>query len=366
MSKEKITEKGLLYQIAVYLKNLVKRKQFVFEFIILDGTEEPKEIHDTNSIEYEFINQGNSICVINDTLFLYPQFSGIPPYRVKLDIRQREMDVQLYTYDFRPLDYQICNEITNPEAVGTYEGTITGTSEGTIIGDITGNIVTSITSGDITGTIIGDFSGTEENNAEPEPNDFTGTVDYAVTLVSDIVTDGIVNLAADLATNTNYDLVQNGTMTMPASEGSSCPKFEVAANDINCEGQLFFRDWFITPAACSFEITLFVDGSAVNGAFVRNGGDSVLDIQDDINNTVLPSFNGTITVSQVGNDLVFTFTDVILPDGSAGVLTGDGIIQAGGCASFVSGPVSMTCEVNMINRLLVITKVPANKRTSNP
>jgi len=89
-----------------------KLREFVFDFDNYDGTETDNNhvISDENVYEYEFINQGDSICLING-LKLYPQFAGIPPFRIKLDNRNREKDVQVYKYSFLPLDYIICNPI---------------------------------------------------------------------------------------------------------------------------------------------------------------------------------------------------------------------------------------------------------------
>jgi hypothetical protein len=82
-----------------------KRKQFVFRFDIYNGTEASNEIYDAQVIEYEFINQGQTVCVINDGLLLYPDFAGICKCSVRMDINHNEEDKTVYKYRFQNLDY---------------------------------------------------------------------------------------------------------------------------------------------------------------------------------------------------------------------------------------------------------------------
>jgi len=81
------------------------KEKFVFRFDIYDGSEDSNDIYKTDVVQYEFVNQGTTICVLNDGLLLYPQFVSIEPVRVKLDIWEQETDVNTYKYRFQEIDY---------------------------------------------------------------------------------------------------------------------------------------------------------------------------------------------------------------------------------------------------------------------
>jgi hypothetical protein len=82
-------------------------REFVFRFDIYNGTESSNQIYDAAVVEYEFVNQGTTVCVINDGLFLYPQYTGIPPFRLISDIKTHERDATIYNYRFQPVDYSV-------------------------------------------------------------------------------------------------------------------------------------------------------------------------------------------------------------------------------------------------------------------
>jgi len=88
----------------IKLRHRVKQ-EFVFRFDIYDGTESSLEVYDGQVVQYEFVNQGTTVCVIGEGLFLYPEYAGIQPNRIKLDIRANEMDVTIYKFRFVPVDY---------------------------------------------------------------------------------------------------------------------------------------------------------------------------------------------------------------------------------------------------------------------
>jgi hypothetical protein len=120
-----------------FIKRFFQIKQFVFrfDFITANGSIE----NDSNVVEYEFINQGTTIANING-LRIYPQFANFPPYRVKLDIRNRELDVTIYKIRFEPLDVAVIQHIV-------FDGDINLGTTGEI--DVTGNpeIVNLVTNG---------------------------------------------------------------------------------------------------------------------------------------------------------------------------------------------------------------------------
>jgi len=87
------------YKLAIRFFN---KKQFVFRFDYYDEESQKttRNIDDTNVQQYEFINQGNnSICKINGMQIFSPDLNQVPT-SVKLDIRQNEIDVGLYSYNF--------------------------------------------------------------------------------------------------------------------------------------------------------------------------------------------------------------------------------------------------------------------------
>lgn len=110
-----------LYEI---LKVLVKlcvtsgnEKQFVFDFMIYDGSDgETGIINDTNVVQYEFVNLGSTVCVINDMVLL-PVASNKEFHRIKLDIGFNEMDVTIYKYKFAGAPNFFINQVTVSDSV---------------------------------------------------------------------------------------------------------------------------------------------------------------------------------------------------------------------------------------------------------
>lgn len=83
------------------LYGALKTKQaFEYKFLTVNGTEPNPQIKIANSITYEFINSGNSICILNDQLKIYPKWCGIEPTRVLFQMNKNEQDVGVYEYRF--------------------------------------------------------------------------------------------------------------------------------------------------------------------------------------------------------------------------------------------------------------------------
>jgi hypothetical protein len=82
-----------------------KPMEFVFRFDQYDGTEAALQVYDAQVVQYKFVNQGTTICLIGNGLKLYPKFSGIEPNEITLDIRECEMDVTVFNYSFDKLDF---------------------------------------------------------------------------------------------------------------------------------------------------------------------------------------------------------------------------------------------------------------------
>ena len=93
-------------------KRLTRRREYVFRFEYYDEDSRGNTIDDTNVVQYEFINQGNTVIDING-LLLQPNVTllaivhTVEPSRILLPIRENEMDVSIYRYKFLgpiPLD----------------------------------------------------------------------------------------------------------------------------------------------------------------------------------------------------------------------------------------------------------------------
>lgn len=90
----------ILKNIFKILKGAFKYQSYEYRFLVLNGSEPNKQIKISNSIEYEFINSGNSKVIINDTLILYPYWMGVEPVRAKLSLNKNEVDSSVYEYRF--------------------------------------------------------------------------------------------------------------------------------------------------------------------------------------------------------------------------------------------------------------------------
>lgn len=89
-----------------WLKKKFQTKQFVFRFDYYDGTEDSLKISDTNVFQYEFINQGTTVCLINEMEVFPPvnpngSINLILPKQITLSCYTNEKDVNIYGYRFR-------------------------------------------------------------------------------------------------------------------------------------------------------------------------------------------------------------------------------------------------------------------------
>lgn len=95
-----------LQKIYKKLSSFLVERYFVYRFDEYNGTEPANSIYDEDVVEYEFFNQGNTLCIINGGLFLYPAFTGIEPSRVRMVVNANECDQTIYQYKFVPLDFR--------------------------------------------------------------------------------------------------------------------------------------------------------------------------------------------------------------------------------------------------------------------
>ena len=80
-------------------------RHFVYRIDIYNGTEESNSIYDNQVMEYEFINQGTTACIINDGLYLYPEYMDIEPSRIRMVVNSNERDDTVYQYRFEPPEF---------------------------------------------------------------------------------------------------------------------------------------------------------------------------------------------------------------------------------------------------------------------
>jgi len=90
----------LLNKIIKILTGAFKYQKYEYRFFSFNGSEPNKQIKISNSIEYEFINSGNSKVILNDSLTLYPFWMGVAPVSIKLTINKNEVDMGVYEYRF--------------------------------------------------------------------------------------------------------------------------------------------------------------------------------------------------------------------------------------------------------------------------
>lgn len=83
----------------------ITEAQFVFRFMYY---EKNTTINDTNVVQYEFINQGNTVIDINGML-LQPSASGLEPVRWISAIQNNENDVTVYKVKFQKVATKLCS-----------------------------------------------------------------------------------------------------------------------------------------------------------------------------------------------------------------------------------------------------------------
>lgn len=92
-----------LDNILAFLKAAWKRQKYEYNVMQVNGTEENRQIKIANSIEYTFINSGNTLCIINDRFFLYPEFAGRGVHKHTFTMNKNEVDVSVWEYQFKSL-----------------------------------------------------------------------------------------------------------------------------------------------------------------------------------------------------------------------------------------------------------------------
>jgi len=84
---------------------LLQKQPYEYNFLQITGKEQNKQLKIENSIEYHFINSGNSLFVLNNKLILYPQWMGVQPTEIKLTMNKNEVDNSVYEYEFRDVPF---------------------------------------------------------------------------------------------------------------------------------------------------------------------------------------------------------------------------------------------------------------------
>jgi len=84
---------------------LLQKQPYEYNFLQITGKEENLQLKIENSIEYHFINSGNSLFVLNNKLVLYPQWMGVQPTEIKLTMNKNEVDNSVYEYEFKDVPF---------------------------------------------------------------------------------------------------------------------------------------------------------------------------------------------------------------------------------------------------------------------
>ena len=204
-----------------------RAKQFVFRFQYYTGTdEESGQINDTNVVQYRFINQGTSVCLINEGE-LQPGINPggainlIPGKEFVLEVRSREKDVTIYKYKFLDVLGKTCsgeftmleffaqssscdftvqlfiagNAIINPIVINSANSVadIQALVDANIVPGFTGTIVVSRPPA--TNDLV--FSVTGVELGENAPETFTATI--SVSGLCEVVTDSTFSCILDPA-----------------------------------------------------------------------------------------------------------------------------------------------------------------------
>jgi len=170
----------ILQDIWKAIQKFFLQKQFVYRYDYYDGTEKSLEVYETNVVQYEFVNQGQTVCVINGMELnpsqpFTPGITEIPPTRWKGIVNYNEKDVTVYKYRFIPIPIVCSGSITvvgwfltNPICSFDFTFFINGiainntfTQTGseppaTMEGSLIGNIIPANFSGTIVASQVGD------------------------------------------------------------------------------------------------------------------------------------------------------------------------------------------------------------------
>lgn len=94
----------ILEKILDLIKLSFKKQPYEFSVMQLNGTEENLQLKIANSIEYTFINSGNTLVIINDRFFLFPQFAQRGVHKHTFTINKNEVDNSVWEYRFESLE----------------------------------------------------------------------------------------------------------------------------------------------------------------------------------------------------------------------------------------------------------------------
>lgn len=93
----------LLQKIYKLIAIKLQKQYFVFRFYQYNGEEENKQIKISNSLEYTFINLGNTVLIINDTFWIYPSWALNGKNYYTFRCEANEIDETVYKYSFRDM-----------------------------------------------------------------------------------------------------------------------------------------------------------------------------------------------------------------------------------------------------------------------
>ena len=364
--------KTILQRIVFFIEKYILQKQFVYRHDYYDGSEQNNEIYETNVVEYEFINQGNSVCVINN-MELQPSISGIPPSSIKLDIRNNEKDVTVYRYNFLSVQGQNVQVCEGGFCVDWFTCCVQGV-------DCKYEVVFSI-------------------GGVPITNPFTISCLNSTAEIQNLLTANLLPFFVGNAVVTSFPPVP------PKCSGKACiSTFVPCATDeceyfiflgnVNC---LYVNQFTINCSMTAAQIQALLDANILIGvpanyivtldlidglcieivdidtSIANCGCDVKISIEKVVPNPLCPDHQAVDIILSCDTLLCFNFTNVQLPLGNPANLEGIFTLQnlpADNCPRSFAGASQMLCAVQPqevgVNKLLVKSKMFATVRTSNP
>lgn len=101
----------------------LRERQFITLSWTVTGKERTKEIHETNVVQYTFINVGSTVVNVNG-IILYPLFSGFQPNQFITSQNMAENDVQVYKYTFEGIPKFVIADYGDPGTTFRYKSVV--------------------------------------------------------------------------------------------------------------------------------------------------------------------------------------------------------------------------------------------------
>lgn len=113
----------------------------------------------------------------------------------------------------------------------------------------------------------------------------------------------------------------------------------------SCSGTQTLTFWTLVAPSCIYDVTLYIDGSAITNTVQLNSGMTTAQIAVILNSNRTGNTTGTFTVAIVGTNLEITINNIVLTDTALGVYS----ITASGtgfpCGDFSLLLATLTCNI---------------------